>query len=91
MKKFLLGLLLVLLLAGVGAFVFREPLKEMVYERVTSDMFVAVDNDSFDPGLSVGAQFPAIRALHEGAELTDIAQFSGPNGLVFIANRSVDW
>lgn len=91
MKKFLLGLVIVLVLAAAGVFVFREPLKEIAIERITSDMFVAVDNDSFDPGLALGATFPSIRAVREGAEVTDISGFSGPNGLVFIANRSVDW
>ena len=91
MKKFLLGLLIVLALAGVGVFLFQEPLKEFVFEKITSDMYVAVDNDSFDPGLAVGEQFPAIRAQRDGVLVTDIAPLSGTKGMVFIANRSVDW
>lgn len=91
MKKILIGLLVIVLLAGAGIFLFQEPLKEMAFEQITSDMFVAVDNDAFDPGIAVGAQMPAIRATRDGAVVTDVSQFAGPNGLVLIANRSVDW
>ena len=55
------------------------------------NIFVRSDTDSFDPGLPIGAQFPAIRALYQGKEITDISQFMGEKGVVFFANRSVDW
>jgi hypothetical protein len=47
--------------------------------------------DSFDPGLPNGAEFPPIRALYQGEEITDIDQFIRDKGAVFLANRSVDW
>jgi hypothetical protein len=83
-----IGILLVLVL---GVYVFREPLMAAVAERMTADMFVQADTDAYDPGVATGASFPAIRALYDGKEVTDIAQFMGPNGLVLVANRSVDW
>jgi hypothetical protein len=55
------------------------------------DMFLENDADTFDPGLPIGTRFPAIRALYQGEEITDIDQFIGDKGAVFIANRSVDW
>lgn len=91
MKKVLMAIVILVVLAGVGMFLFQEPLKEMAFEKMTSDMFVASDDDAFDPGLSVGSQFPPILASLDGATITDVSQYSGPNGLVFIANRSVDW
>ena len=55
------------------------------------DIFVSEDNDSFDPGLPVGAPFPAIRALWQGQEITGVDEFMGDRGLAFFAMRSVDW
>ncbi|WP_428098557.1 hypothetical protein [Candidatus Rariloculus sp.] len=55
------------------------------------DIFVSEDNDSFDPGLPVGAPFPAIRALYQGQEITSVDDFMGDRGLAFFAMRSVDW
>ena len=91
MKKFLVGLLVVVIVGGAGIFVFRGPLIEILTERLTADMFVAVDSDSYDPGLPVGAPLPALRALHNGEEVVDLTPFSGRNGTVLYAVRSVDW
>jgi hypothetical protein len=91
MKKVLMAIGVVIVLAGAGIYLFQEPIEEMAIENMTSDMFVASDDDAFDPGLPVGAQFPPILASLDGATITDVSQYSGPNGLVFVANRSVDW
>ena len=71
-------------LAGLG-------LLPAVAQQGLGNIFVHGDTDSFDPGLPIGAQFPAIRALYQGKEITDIDQFMGEKGVVFFANRSVDW
>jgi hypothetical protein len=76
---------------ALGAYVFREPLMEALFERITADMFVQSDSDTFDPGAAVGARLPAIRASYGEEELTDATTLAGPRGLVLIANRSVDW
>lgn len=55
------------------------------------EMFIAEDTDGFDPGLAIGEQFPPIRALYEGEEITSIDPFMGERGAIFIANRSADW
>ncbi len=91
MKKFFIGLLVVVGLLGAAVFLFQEPLKDMAVERVTADMFIAADTDSFDPGIGIGAQFPAIDASLGGRRVTSVAEFAGPNGLIFVANRSIDW
>jgi hypothetical protein len=91
MKKILLSVLVVVVIAGAGLFLFREPVFEMIADRLTADMFVAADEDNFDPGLAVGERFPAVLATHQGRTVTDAGEFLGPNGLVFYAVRSADW
>lgn len=89
--KVLMIVLGVALALVFGGYVFREPLMNAIVERMTADMFVAADNDDYDPGVATGERFPAIRALHDGNEITDIGRFMGTHGAVLIANRSVDW
>lgn len=91
MKKFLMGLLAVVLVGGVGIYLFRAPLMDMLFERITADMFVESDIDPYDPGVALGERLPSLLALHQGAEVTDLASFMGENGLVLYAIRSVDW
>ena len=55
------------------------------------EMFIAEDIDGFDQGLAIGEQFPPIRALYEGEEISSIDPFMGERGAIFIANRSADW
>ena len=56
-----------------------------------NDMFLEQDTDNFDPGLSIGEPFPAIRAIYSGEEITSPEQFMGERGLAFFAVRSADW
>jgi hypothetical protein len=72
-------------------YLFREPLGAALADQLTADMFVAEDLDGFDPGPAVGSVFPAIRASHGGTVVTGIDAFMGQRGLLFFANRSVDW
>ena len=55
------------------------------------NMFIAEDTDGYDPGLAIGEQFPPIRALYQGEEISSIDGFMGENGAIFIANRSANW
>ena len=64
---------------------------QLVAQPNLDEMFIAEDADGFDPGLAIGEQFPAIRAIHEGEEISSIEGFMGENGAIFIANRSADW
>ena len=91
MKKILKGFAGVLGLVIVGGYFFSGPLFSVLQRVVTVNMFISGDTDSFDPGLPVGAPFPAIRAMYQGQEITDIGQFIRNRGTIFIANRSVDW
>jgi hypothetical protein len=67
---------------------FLQPLQA---QPNLDNMFLDEDTDSFDPGLPIGEQFPAIRAISAGQEINDIEQFFGDKGAVFLAMRSVDW
>ena len=91
MKKALLIGLCALLTAAALLYLFREPVKQALYARITADMFVAGDSDAFDPGPALGSQFPGLRASYQGREVTLLDEFAGKNGTVFIASRSLDW
>jgi peroxiredoxin len=80
-----------LLLVLTLVYVFREPLKEGAFNVLTQDMFVASDTDDFDPGPTVGSNFPGLQATYQGRTITLLNEFAGRNGTVFIASRSVDW
>ena len=90
MKKLMIFLSVIGVLA-VAIYVFRAPLKQMAYDGVTSDMFVAVDNDAFDPGPLVGSNFPGVTATWQGREVRLLDEFAGSRGTVFVATRSADW
>jgi len=91
MKKFLTLTAALLVLALVLGFLFREPLTEVVFTRLTRDMFVPADNDNFDPGPALGSRFPGLQATYRGGMVTLIEGFAGDNGTVFIASRSLEW
>ena len=91
MRKTLLTVFLLLLVATVLGYLLRQPLKEFAYEVLTRDMFVARDTDAFDPGPALGSRFPGLRASYQGRDVTLIEEFAGRNGTVFIASRSLDW
>ena len=91
MKKFLVVTSAVLLMAAALIYLFREPLKEMAVARLTADMFVDADQDSFDPGPAIGSHFPGLRAAYQGRDVSLIDEFAGDRGTIFIASRSLDW
>lgn len=80
---------LVLLIAVI--YVFREPIKQSVYDLITDDMFVDADTDDFDPGPAIGSHFPGVQATYQGKEVRLLQEFAGPNGTALIASRSFDW
>lgn len=80
-----------IVVVAVSALLLKEPIKQTVYKIVTYDMFVSNDEDSFDPGPKVGTQMPAINGIFNGKKITDIDQFAGSKGTIFIASRSFDW
>lgn len=92
MKRILSVSITGIALAVAGSFAFMDSLlAQQGQSRNFDDIFIAEDADTFDPGLPVGAQFPPIRALYQGREITEIDRFVRDKGAVFIANRSVDW
>ena len=91
MKKILLGIAALLIVAGIGIYAFRAPLMDAVADRMTAHMFVARDTDAYDPGVVVGQVFPPIHARYADREVIDIGEFMGARGVVIYVNRSVDW
>ncbi len=81
---------LLVLTVGFG-YLFREPLKEMAIATLTRNMFVASDDDQFDPGPALGSRFPGLQASYKGRPITLLDEFAGPRGTAFIASRSIDW
>ena len=101
MKKILKGFAAVAIIIGLAsaavmldappAELFGGKVIGLIEKPVTSGMFVSEDTDTFSPGLSIGIRFPAIQALYLGQEITNIDQFMGERGTVFVAVRSADW
>jgi hypothetical protein len=91
MKKILIWIVAVIVVAAAGLYTFREPLQEVAIERMTANMFVSRDSDAYDPGPAVGQPFPAILARFEDREVTGVGSFMGTRGMVVYAVRSVDW
>ena len=91
MKKFLKYSVVTIVVLAAAIYLFREPITAGLYDWVTRDMYVEADTDGFDPGTGVGEKFPPIHASYGERIVTDLGEFAGPNGLVVIANRSLDW
>ena len=91
MKRLFVGIVAVVAVLALGGYVFREPLMNAMFERMTANMFVAKDDDPYDPGLAVGERVPAVRAMYQGQEITDIGSVMGGRGIALWVNRSVDW
>ncbi|MEH6550541.1 MAG: redoxin domain-containing protein [Pseudomonadales bacterium] len=91
MKKILIISLACLSIAALALYIFQAPAKEALYAKITADMFVAADDDNFDPGPALGSSFPAVRALYKDKELSQISQFAGDKGTVLVASRSMEW
>ena len=91
MKVFLLRTAGILMIVAAIGLLFKEPLWEFAKDAMTANMYVAGDTDSFDPGLAVGSSFPTIKAVYNKREVYDAGEFLHDKGMIFIANRSVDW
>jgi len=91
MKQILLIVALAVLTGGVLMYLFKAPLKEAAYNKVTENMFVEADTDAFNPGPAVGSMFPGVRAVHDGRAISLINEFAGSRGTIFVASRSLDW
>lgn len=91
MNRILTGFAGVVVISAGLVYLFQDELMTFAKDEITADMFVDADTDSFDPGLSVGETFPTINVVYRGQQLTSIQEFAGDKGMVFFANRSVDW
>jgi peroxiredoxin len=91
MQRTLLVALAVFLGAVLMLVLFREPIQVTAYDRLTQDMFVPADSDSFDPGPDLGNRLPDVQAVHDGTRIQSIEEFAGRNGTVLVASRSLDW
>jgi len=91
MTKILVAAAVALATATALIYMYRVDVKEAVYDKLTENMFVPADTDSFDPGPALGSTFPGVRALYQDREISVLNQFAGPNGIAFVASRSLDW
>ena len=82
------GILAVLVLTAV---LFQKQIINMLSGTITKNMYVQADTDDFDTGLAVGQSLTAVKFLYKGVEGSDLMQFAKENGLVIMANRSLDW
>jgi len=90
-RRVLIGLAAALGVVLVAGYLHREELKAALIDRITADMFVAADTDTYDPGVSIGQPLPPLRALWNGREVTSVSELMGERGLLLFVNRSVDW
>jgi peroxiredoxin len=90
-KRTLVVALAVLFGAGIMLLLFRDPIKQAAYDRLTDDMFVAADSDDFDPGPAVGSRFPGLNAVYGGRRIQLLEELAGSRGTVLVASRSLDW
>ena len=91
MRKLLAGAALFLLL-GLGlVLVFREPLQQMVDDRLTRDMFVPAVAADPSLGPAPGASLPLLQASLNGQPVTHLNDHARANGTVLIVLRSIDW
>ena len=91
MKKILLGVLGLVVITVGGVYLYRAPLMNSALDQMLAVMFVPADTDDFNPGLAIGDQFPPLLAEYNGQNVTDMGEFISDKGMIFIANRSVDW
>ena len=80
-----------IILIAASGYLYREEIASAAKAKITENMFVPADDDSYDPGIPIGTRFPPIRARHEGRVLRSIDPFIHDRGAIFIAVRSVDW
>ncbi|MEP6390539.1 MAG: redoxin domain-containing protein [Halioglobus sp.] len=91
MKKVLVAAAVALATATALVYMYRVDVKEAAFEKLTENMFVPADTDSFDPGPALGSNFPGVRAVYQGREISVLSEFAGPNGIAFVASRSLEW
>lgn len=91
MKRILITLLTLIAFVLLLAYALREELSEYVDSARTTGMFVPAERADFSPGPAIGSTFPGLQASHAGERVTLINDFSGGNGTLLVALRSIDW
>jgi peroxiredoxin len=89
-KKIIISALLIVVLTVLAMNYSYIKHEYMIYS-ITTDMFVDVDNDQFDPGPKLGEKIVSINALYNGEIIQDLTSLSGSKGMVLVINRSLDW
>jgi len=90
-RRYLILAGLALTLVASGLYSLRAPLRDLVVERLTADMFVSAEQPQRALGPAIGSHFPGLRALHDGREITLLDSFAGLRGTVLVASRSLVW
>ncbi len=91
MKNFLIICGVALMVVAGAFYLFRADIKQAAYDKVTENMFVPADEDSFDPGPQIGSMFPGVNATYQGRSVKLLNEFAGTNGTAFVATRSAEW
>lgn len=91
MKRTLILIAVATLLLGAIVYSLRAPLRQMVVDTLTADIFVPIPQDMLEKGPAVGSRFPGLRALYNGEEVTLLEPFAGDRGTLLVASRSVEW
>jgi len=91
MLKSILTATTVLAISLALGYVFREPIREVADAWKTRDMFISVEEANFKLGPEIGTPLPGLQANHKGRRVIMIEEFSGGNGTILIALRSLDW
>ena len=74
--KTLFKIVFVLILVSLAlGYLYREPIKQRVFALITQGMFVAVDNDDFDPGPAINSHFPGLQATYKDRSITLIDEY----------------
>ena len=68
MKNIFKIIFVVILLVLAAGYFYRETLKQIAFVWITQDMFVASDNDDFDPGPAINSHFPGLQATYQGSQ-----------------------
>lgn len=89
MRNILLTFLLLCALAVIPLAFFSEQIQSGMLWLKTRNMFIAVDDDHFDPGPRVGSHFPGLRAVYEERPITLLAPFAGPKGTVLVLEEAL--
>lgn len=91
MKKVSIGVAITITVLVIATLSFKNSILESLKDVITTNTFVAQDNDNFNPGIKVDDQFPCINATFNDVIINDIAPYYRQKGTIFVVSRSLVW